>query len=432
MSCAAPHAFHLMAKPAGAVCNLDCKYCFYLSKQELYPNSTQRMSDEVLVAYFRQLIEAHDSPELEVNVSWQGGEPTLIGLPFFERSVELVERFKRPQQRVQYTIQTNGTLLDEAWCAFFKRHSFLVGLSIDGPREMHDAYRVHHGGKGSSDQVMRGWEVLAKHGVDVNILCTLHAANADHPLEVYRFFRDDLGAQFLQFIPIVERCTPATLPLANAGWSKRVGHERPLYTQSGNLVTERSIRAEQYGTFLVSVFDEWVRRDVGRVFVQIFDVTLGAHLGQYSLCIFAPRCGNALALEHNGDLYSCDHYVEPNYFLGNIRDRNLVELLSSPQQRAFGQHKEDSLPLYCRECDVRFACNGGCPRDRFIQTPDGHDGLNYLCAGYKQFFQHVNQPMRKMAELLQQRRPPAEIMQWYASEIELKERANEDVVQQPV
>ena len=240
--------------------------------------------------------------------------------------------------------------------------------------------------------------------------------NGDHPLEVYRFFRDELGAEFIQFIPIVERATFDFLPLANLGWSERPGGERPLYTQHGTLVTERSVGAEQYGRFLIDIFEEWVRRDVAKVYVQLFDVTLGSHVGQHSLCIFAPTCGNALALEHNGDLYSCDHYVEPDYLLGNIKETHMIELIASDQQRKFGQDKLDTLPRYCQECEVRFACHGGCPRNRFIVTPDGEAGLNYLCAGYKLFFNHVDGPMKIMAELLRRNRAPAEIMQWYAAE----------------
>jgi uncharacterized protein len=408
--------FHLMAKPAGAACNLDCQYCFYLSKGQLYPNSRLRMSEEVLEAYLRQLIEAQRAAGQAVNVSWQGGEPTLMGLAFFERSVALVERFKRPRQRVQYAIQTNGVLLDDAWCSFFKRHDFLVGLSIDGPQPLHDAYRTYRNGKGSFDEVMRAWQMLAKHGVDVNVLCTLHSANAEHPLEVYRFFRDDLSARFLQFVPIVERCRRMPIELADAGSEQDSHSERELYTQSGNIVTDRSIAPAQYGQFLIEVFEEWVRRDVGQVFVQLFDAALGAHLGQYSLCVFAPRCGRAMAMEHNGDVYSCDHYVAPAFLLGNLRAQRLADLAASPQQRSFGDEKETNLPRDCWECDVRFACNGGCPKDRFLETPDGQQGLNYLCEGYKQFFRHVDRPMRLMAALIQQRRPPAEIMQWYATQ----------------
>jgi uncharacterized protein len=404
----APPAFHLLAKPTGAVCNLDCKYCFFLSKEMLYPGSRFRMADELLETYIHQLLESHQVPE--VNVAWQGGEPTLMGLDFFKRSVEYAEKYRRPDQQIVYTIQTNGTRLDNEWGAFFKQHDFLVGISIDGPRQLHDAYRVNKGGGGSFDQVMRGLGYLKKHRVDFNILCTVHAANADHPLEVYHFFRDELGAQYLQFIPIVERATPEKLPVANLGWSERPGGERPLYIQEGDVVTERSVGAEQYGRFLSAIFDEWVRRDVGKVFVQMFDVALGSWVGQHNLCIFAPTCGNALALEHNGDLYSCDHFVEPDYLLGNIQETHMIELIASDQQRKFGQDKQDSLPRYCRECEVRFACNGGCPRNRFIETPDGEPGLNYLCAGYKQFFNHIDRPMRIMADLLRRGHYADEIM----------------------
>jgi len=409
-----PHAFHLLAKPTGAVCNLDCKYCFFLSKEMLYPGSRFRMADELLETYIRQLLESHRSRE--VMVAWQGGEPTLMGLDFFRRSIDYAEKYKKPHQQVTYSIQTNGTKLDDKFCSFFKEHNFLVGLSVDGPREMHDAYRVNKGGTGTFDQVMRGLDYLKKHQVEFNILCTVHAANQDHPLEIYRFFRDQLEAEHIQFIPIVERSTMQMLPLANEGWNELVGESRPLYTQTGNLVTERSVGAEQYGQFLTAIFDEWVRRDVGKVFVQLFDVTLGAHVGQHSLCIFSPTCGQALALEHTGDLYSCDHFVEPDYLLGNIQDRHMIELVSSDQQRKFGQDKLDTLPKYCQECEVRYACHGGCPRNRFIETPDGESGLNYLCAGYKLFFNHVEAPMQMMADLLRRGRFADEIMSQYSKQ----------------
>lgn len=400
--------FHLLAKPTGATCNLDCKYCFFLSKEMLYPGERSRMSDQLLKSYVRQLLEAQ--PPGEVNVAWQGGEPTLMGLDFFKRSVEYVEQFRKPGQTVLHTMQTNGTLLNDEWCAFFKEHKFLVGLSVDGPRAMHDAYRVNKGGAGSFDLVMRGWEALRRHEVDVNVLCTVHAANADHPLEVYRFFRDTLQITYMQFIPIVERATGEMLPLANQGWGERPGAVRPLYTQNGGFVTERSVGAEQFGRFLIAIFDEWVQRDVGTVFVQTFDVALGSWLGQHNLCIFSPTCGNAVALEHNGDLYCCDHYVEPEYLLGNIRQQPMAKLVASKKLRAFGQHKLDSLPKYCLECDVRFACHGECPRNRFITTPDGEPGLNYLCAGYKLFFKHIGPSMKIMAGLLRQGRWADEIM----------------------
>jgi uncharacterized protein len=403
-----PLAFHLLVKPTGAVCNLDCKYCFFLSKEALYPGSRFRMAEDLLETYIRQLLESQQGPE--VNIAWQGGEPTLMGLDFFKRSIELVEKYKKPGQVLQHTIQTNGTRIDDKLAAFFKQHSFLVGLSVDGPQPLHDSYRVNKGGEGSFKQVMKGWEKLNEHSVDVNILCTVHAANVDHPAEVYHFFRDELKAQYMQFIPIVERATQETLPLANQGWGERPGSDRPLYTQVGELVTERTVKPEQYGRFLITIFDEWVRRDVGKVFVQSFDAALANWIGQPSLCIFSRTCGKALALEHNGDLYSCDHFVEPAFLLGNIQKTQLLDLVSSDQQRKFGQDKYDTLPQYCRDCEVLFACYGECPRNRFIHTPDGEPGLNYLCAGYKLFFQHIDRPMRIMADLLRRGRYADEVM----------------------
>jgi uncharacterized protein len=264
---------------------------------------------------------------------------------------------------------------------------------------------------------MRGWEYLNKHGVDTNVLCTVHAANANHPGEVYRFFRDELGAQFVQFIPIVERATPQLLPLANKGWGETGAGQRPLYTQEGHMVTHRSVKPKQFGSFLIDVFEEWVRRDVAQVYVQHFDVSLANWYGEPAgVCVFQETCGLALALEHNGDLYACDHFVEPEYRLGNILERPMNELVASEKQHKFGLDKHDTLPHYCRECEVRFACHGGCPRNRFTKTPDGEPGLNYLCAGYKLFYQHVDQPMRIMVNLLRQNRAPAEIMRWYAAQ----------------
>ena len=404
-----PISFHLLAKPTGATCNLDCKYCFFLSKDNLYPNERTRMTDKVLEQYIRQRLAQREEPE--VNIAWQGGEPTIMGLDFFRRSVELVAKYRKPGQKVLHTIQTNGLLIDEEWCVFLKEHNFLVGLSVDGPQEMHDAYRVDKRGGGSFHLVMRAWELLQRHGVECNVLCTVHAANADHPLEVYRFFRDEMQARFIQLIPIVERATEELLPLANEGWGARSGGRRPLYRQQGGLVTDRTVGAQQFGRFLCDIFDEWVRHDVGNVFVQTFDVALGSWLGQHNLCIFSPTCGNALALEHNGDVYSCDHYVEPDYRLGNIGQTHLLELVASDKQRKFGRDKLDSLPQYCRDCEVLFACWGECPRNRFISTPDGEPGLNYLCAGYKLFFKHVDAPMRTMAALIRQGRYADEIME---------------------
>jgi uncharacterized protein len=445
----APTYFHVMAKPTGAICNLDCKYCFFLSKEALYPGSPFRMGEDVLEAYIQQIIESQTAPQ--VTVAWQGGEPTLMGLDFFRRAMELVQKYTRPDITVNHTIQTNGTLLDDEWCQFFREHNFLVGLSLDGPQELHDAYRVDKGGAPTFDKVVAAARLLQAHGVEFNILCTVHAANGDHPLEVYRFFRDEIGADFVQFIPIVERATPDLLPIANLGWGEYPGpaptpgpsssgggeispveglpvaksSKRPLYTTEGSLVTERSVKAEQWGRFLIAIYDEWVRNDVGKVFVQLFDSALGSWVGQgASLCIHRETCGDALALEHNGDLYSCDHFVEPKYFLGNIKEEHMIELVASDQQRKFGNDKRDTLPRYCLECPVRFACNGGCPRNRFITappreaTPGGEEGLNYLCAGYKAFFSHVDRPMRIMADLLRRGRYADEVMGILAAEEE--------------
>lgn len=389
----APPAYHLLAKPTGAICNLDCQYCFFLAKEQLYPGSKFRMADDLLETYIQQLLASHQTPE--VTIAWQGGEPTLMGLEFFQRSIELVEKYRKPGQQVIHTLQTNGTKLDDAWGAFFKQHHFLVGLSVDGPQQLHDTYRVDKRGRGTFEQVMQGWQILKKHGVDFNILCTVNAANVHHPLEVYRFFRDRLGAEFIQFIPIIER----------------VNDDGSTLIQSGHQVTERSVQPEPFGQFLIGVFDEWVQRDVGKVFVQHFDAALANWLDvPPAICIFAKTCGTALALEHNGDLYACDHFVEPDYKLGNIQTTPMIEMIASEKQRQFGQAKFETLPPYCRNCEVRFACNGGCPKNRFIETPDGDPGLNYLCAGYKAFFTHIDRPMRLMAELLRQGRYADEIM----------------------
>lgn len=395
----APPAYHVLAKPTGAICNLDCQYCFFLSKETLYPGSRFRMPDELLETYIRQMIESHRAPE--VTIAWQGGEPTLMGLEFYRRAVEFERAYQKPGTTIQNTMQTNGTLLTDEWCEFFREHNFLIGLSLDGPPAMHDAYRKDKGGHATSEKVLRAARLLRQHQVEFNILTTVNAANADHPLEVYRFLRDEVGTSFLQFIPIVERVNS----------NGRTGF------QQGCTVTERSITAEQWGRFLIAVFDEWVRHDVGRVFVQMFDAALASWVGvPPALCIFSETCGNALALEHNGDLYSCDHFVEPDYLLGNIQQERMIDLVASAQQRQFGNAKRDTLPRYCRECEVLFACHGECPKNRFIKTPDGEPGLNYLCAGYKAFFLHVDRPMRIMAELLRRNRAPAEIMRLLAAE----------------
>ena len=416
MALAVPRAFHVMSKPTGAICNLDCEYCFFLSKDELYPGSGFRMDPVVHETYVRELLDAQRGNP-EVVFAFQGGEPTMMGLDFFRSTLELQQRYVEPGQGVLNTLQTNATLIDDAWAAFLAEHGFLVGVSVDGPAPMHDAFRTDKGGKPTFDRVLRGLDALKRHGVEWNALTTVNAANADHGLEVYRFLRDDLGASFVQLIPIVERVTAELLPLAESGWGERAGH-RPLYRQEGDLVTHRTVTGAQYGRFLVEVFEEWGRHDVGEVFVSMFDTALAHWLGmdQAGLCVHARTCGEALALEHNGDLYSCDHYVEPGYLLGNLADgRTLLELVDLPQQKAFGQAKVDTLPAYCRECDVRFACNGGCPKDRFLTTPDGEPGLHYLCEGYQTFFRHVDEPMTVMADLLRRGQDATGLRDWYAA-----------------
>lgn len=390
---------HVLAKPTGAICNLDCSYCFYLTKEELFPGSKFRMSDEVLEAYLANLIEAERGDV--VTVAWQGGEPTLIGIDFYRRAAELAEGLLPAGKSIQWTMQTNGTKLDDEWCTLFREHGYLIGLSLDGPRELHDAYRVDKRGAGSFDRVLAAARQLQRHQVDFNVLTCVHAANGDHGRRVYRFLRDEVGARYIQFIPVVER-------LDDRG---ETGHR-----QVGRAVSERTVGAEQWGRFLTEAFDEWIARDVGEVFVLMFDWALASWLGLESpTCIFRETCGDALALEHTGDLYSCDHFVEPEYHLGNIREASLLELATSDRQRRFGEHKQSSLPAYCRECPVRFACNGECPKNRFITTPDGEPGLNYLCAGYKAFFTHIDEPIRVMARLVSSGRPADEAMRILAA-----------------
>lgn len=396
----APPAFHVMAKPTGARCNLDCAYCFFLKKEHLYPDSNFRMTDEVMEQFIRQTIEGHRVPH--VTIAWQGGEPTLMGLDFFRRSLEVQKRYARPGTRIENTFQTNGILLDDEWCRFFHDNNFLIGLSMDGPGGLHDVYRRDRQGRGTFDRVLKAARLLQKHHVEFNILCTVNRTNADHPLEVYRFFRDELRTPYIQFIPIVERANETGF-------------------QEGNAVTDRSVRPDQWGRFLVEVFDEWIRRDVGRTFVLNFDGALAGWLGRAgTVCIFAPTCGLGVALEHNGDLYSCDHFVEPDHFLGNILATPLIDLVNSEKQRTFGTAKRDTLPRQCRECDFLAVCNGECPKNRFVRTQDGDEGLNYLCEGYRTFFSHADRPMRTMADLLRQGRNADEVMPMLAAE---KERA---------
>jgi uncharacterized protein len=414
-------AYHVMTKPIGPLCNLDCKYCFYLEKEEMYPkNENFKMSDATLESYIRQYIASQNVPE--INFAWQGGEPTLMGLDFFRKVVDLQARYA-DGKKIANALQTNGTLLDDEWCEFFRKHGFLIGLSIDGPRELHDVYRVDKKQRPTFDAVVRGIDFLKKHTVEFNTLTVVNRANSMKPLEVYRFLKE-IGSGFMQFIPLVERA-PDELAKKSGLWLATPpppGEEPPR-----SPVTDWSVQSKQYGTFLVDIFNEWVRQDVGRYFVQIFDVTLGNWMGQGSgLCVFAERCGGALALEHNGDLFSCDHYVYPHYKLGNILNQSLGELVNSAAQFKFGNDKSDTLPEYCRKCDVRFLCNGECPKHRFIDTPAGEPGLNYLCSGYKKFFTHAAPFMETMAHLIRRRQPPAAIMEMLAQKEKQEKWANVD------
>ncbi|MGI9648089.1 MAG: anaerobic sulfatase maturase [Acidimicrobiia bacterium] len=389
-----PQAVHILAKPTGAICNLGCSYCFFLDKELLYEGDQFRMSEERLDTYLRQLIEAHKIPQ--VTVAWQGGEPTLMGLDFYRKVIELEHKYRRPGMSFLNTMQTNGALLTDEWCEFFKANDFLIGISIDGPRQLHDAYRVNKRGEGSFDKVMRGLRLLQKHEVEYNILTTVNRINGDYPLEVYRFLRDEAGTDWMQFIPVVERVDPD-------------GNPADL---RGELASERSVLPDQFGNFLTTVFDEWVLNDVGDVFVQTFEAAASNWAGRPSsgICVFNETCGLGLALEHNGDLYSCDHFVDPDYLLGNIGRTDIETLVSSQKQYDFGQDKRDALPQYCLDCDVRFACHGECPKNRFITTPDGEAGLNYLCAGYKQFFHHVDRPLRMILEVMSAGKPASDVM----------------------
>ncbi len=389
-----PQAVHILAKPTGAICNLACSYCFFLDKELLYEGDQFRMSDELLDNYIRSLVEAHSSPN--VAVAWQGGEPTLMGLDFFRRVMELEEKYRKPGMTYANTVQTNGTLLTDEWCEFFAKNDYLIGISIDGPRELHDAYRVNKRGEGSFDKVMRGLRLLQKHGVEYNILTTVNRINGDYPVEVYKFLRDEAKTKWMQFIPVVERVDE---------------HGEPADLR-GAYASERSVLPEQFGEFLVAIFDEWVRHDVAEVYVQTFEATARnfAGMDQAGMCVFNETCGMGLALEHNGDLYSCDHFVDPEFVVGNIAESSIKDIVSSQKQYDFGQDKQDSLPQYCLDCDVRFACHGECPKNRFTLTPDGEPGLNYLCAGFKNFFHHVDEPMREMVDLMRRGEYASDVM----------------------
>lgn len=406
-----PPAFQVMLKPIGPVCNLDCTYCYYLEKKNMYPGHDQYMLDEELLEIFiRDYINAQDVPV--VSFVWQGGEPTMLGVDYFRRALALQKKYAG-KKKIENSFQTNGTLLTDEFCAFFKENDFLIGLSIDGPQELHDYYRVNKQGKPTWEKVMEGVALLKKHKVEFNTLSVVNRKTGDHPLEVYQFLKD-IGSTFIQFIPIVERITDHP----KEDQQKLVHHTFDRKAR----VTEWSVRPLQFGKFMSTIFDEWVRKDVGRFYVQLFDVTLANWYGASpGLCVFSETCGTAAVMEHNGDVYCCDHFVYQDYFLGNIRDKTIGQLMSLPRQSMFGQDKKAALPPYCQRCEVRFACHGECPKHRFEHTPQGDPGLSYLCEGYKHFFHHVKPYMDFMVKELKAKRAPANVMQW----IQNRERAKE-------
>jgi len=397
---------HIVAKPIGPACNLDCAYCFYLEKQALFaPGKNCRMTDEVLATFIERYIVAQPTPVVEF--VWQGGEPTLLGLDFFRRVVEL----QRPYAQVKTitnSLQTNGTLLDDAWCRFLKQHNFMVGISLDGPRAIHDRYRRDRQGRGSFDAVMRGLALLQQHGVAYNVMASVGRETARQPLEVYRFFKEQ-GVEFIQFTPVIERLPGASEKQLGLGLAGPAALDREELNAA---VTPWSVRPAEYGDFLIAIYEEWVRLDVGTIFVMNFEWALNAWIGNPSpVCIHARQCGRSLVIEHNGDLFTCDHYVYPHYRLGNILSDDLAAMVESSLQTGFGEHKEHALPRWCQECEVLLACQGGCPKHRFAQSHYGEPGLHYLCAGYNKFFRHIRKYLRVMTTLLAHGYPVSQVME---------------------
>ena len=389
---------YVMLKPAGAHCNLACKYCYYLEKNKLYPTAQRHlMSDEMLEQFTREYIEAQTMSQ--VLFTWHGGEPLLRSIDFYRKALSLQQKYAGGR-RIDNVIQTNGTLLTDEWCEFFAQNHWLVGISIDGPQPYHDHYRLTAAGKPSWQKVMQGIKLLKKHGVEWNAMAVVNAYNVNHPLEFYRFFKEN-GCQFLQFTPIVERLTRHEDGRTLASLADK--NEIPL--------SEASVTPEQWGYFLSAIFDEWVRKDVGKIFVEIFDCTLANWMGiSPGICAYSKECGHAGVMEHNGDVYSCDHFVFPEYKLGNIRDHSLIDMLYGEQQQEFSRLKHSSLPRQCKECDMEFACHGECPKNRFMKDKYGDSGLNYLCLGYYHYYQHVAPYMNYMKQELMAQRPPSNIM----------------------
>ena len=389
---------YVMLKPAGAHCNLACKYCYYLEKTKLYPTAQRHlMSNEMLEQFTREYIEAQTMNQ--VLFTWHGGEPLLRSIDFYRKALSLQQKYAGGR-RIDNVIQTNGTLLTDEWCEFFAQNHWLVGISIDGPQPYHDHYRLTAAGKPSWKKVMQGIKLLKKHGVEWNAMAVVNAYNANHPLEFYRFFKEN-GCQFLQFTPIVERQTRHEDGRTLASLADK--NEIPL--------SEASVTPEQWGYFLSAIFDEWVRKDVGKIFVEVFDCTLANWMGiSPGICAYSKECGHAGVMEHNGDVYSCDHFVFPEYKLGNIRDHSLIDMLYGEQQQEFSRLKHSSLPRQCKECDMEFACHGECPKNRFMKDKYGDSGLNYLCPGYYHYYQHVAPYMDYMKQELMSQRPPSNIM----------------------
>lgn len=409
---ASPQGIHAMAKPIGALCNLDCSYCFYLEKENLYPARERfRMSDAVLESYVRGYIAAQPTPVVEF--TWQGGEPTLMGLEFFERAVALQRRYAAGKE-VRNTLQTNATLIDNDWARFLAREGFLVGVSLDGPQTLHDIHRLDKQGRSSFESTMRGIRCLQQHGVEFNLLVTVSKEIAAEPLTVYRYLKS-IGARYIQFNPVVERMplpadTAIGLSFAKPPHWKSTTHfrEGPPQASEAPALTPQSVGPQAYGAFLIAIYDEWVRQDVGDVHVINFDWALAAWCQvPTGVCLFSPRCGKAAIVEHDGSVYACDHFMYPDYRLGNVTEEALDTLMNRPEQIAFGAAKEDRLPQMCRTCTYRFACHGECPKNRFSTTPDGEPGLNYLCPSYLAFFRHITPTMNAMAQLVQANQPAA-------------------------
>jgi uncharacterized protein len=393
---------HVMVKPTGALCDLDCAYCYYLSKEELLGKPEQwRISDEVLESFIRQYFESQNFKE--VVFSWQGGEPTLLGLDFFRRVVALEKKYCPPHVRCENDLQTNGVNIDGAWCEFLRVENFLVGLSIDGPKRLHDVYRRDKSGRGSFDRIFRAAKLLRKHKVNFATLTCVNRLIGTHPLEVYRFLRDEVGSRRMQFIPIVEPVGFRRTAPQHWDWQElpSIGSPEARPGNPGSVVEEWSVDPDDWGEFLCRVFDEWYRKDLGNIQVQYFDAAVETWMGHISpLCTLGPLCGKGLAMERDGSVYTCDHYVYPEYRLGNVRDTPLSEMAFSGKQERFGRAKEGKLPARCRRCAWQFACFGECPKNRFIRTPDGEPGLNYLCAGWKKFFAHIDEPMQQIVRRL--------------------------------